>query len=59
VALGLALPGIAAERAILVLDRPGSTEAQTDSKAHITIAHETLSPVLSSMPDDLKLVLMT
>jgi Ca-activated chloride channel family protein len=59
VALGLALPGIAAERAIIVLDGSGSMWAQIESKARITIARETLSSVLSSVPDDLELGLMT
>jgi hypothetical protein len=59
VALGLALPGIAAERAIIVLDGSGSMWAQIEGKARITIARETLSSVLSSMPDDLELGLMT
>lgn len=59
VALGLALPGIAAERAIIVLDGSGSMWAQIEGKARITIARETLSSVLSSMPADLELGLMT
>ncbi|UJW86597.1 vWA domain-containing protein [Devosia sp. SL43] len=58
-ALGLALPAIAAERAIIVLDGSGSMWAQIDGKARITIARETLASVLSSLPDDLELGFMT
>lgn len=58
-ALGLAFPAIAAERAIIVLDGSGSMWAQIDGKARITIARETLDSVLSSLPDDLELGLMT
>ncbi|QDZ10758.1 vWA domain-containing protein [Devosia ginsengisoli] len=58
-ALGLALPALAAERAIIVLDGSGSMWAQIDGKARITIARETLHEVLSTLPDDLELGFMT
>lgn len=58
-ALGLALPAVAAERAIIVLDGSGSMWAQIDGKARITIARETLAEVLSTLPDDLELGFMT
>ena len=58
-ALGLALPAVAAERAIIVLDGSGSLWAQIDGKARITIARETLHEVLSTLPDDLELGFMT
>lgn len=58
-ALGLALPAVAAERAIIVLDGSGSMWAQIDGKARITIARETLAAVLATLPDDLELGLMT
>src|SRR5215217_2734456 len=58
-ALGLALPAVAAERAIIVLDGSGSMWAQIDGKARITIARETLHKVLSTLPDDLELGFMT
>ena len=58
-ALGLALPAIAAERAIIVLDGSGSMWAQIDGKARITIARETLREVLATLPDDLELGFMT
>ncbi|HEY0032731.1 MAG TPA: VWA domain-containing protein [Devosia sp.] len=56
---GLAMPAIAAERAIIVLDGSGSMWAQIDGKARITIARETLSSVLADLPDDLELGFMT
>ena len=58
-ALGLALPAVAAERAIIVLDGSGSMWAQIDGKARITIARETLHEVLATLPDDLELGFMT
>jgi Ca-activated chloride channel family protein len=58
-ALGLALPAVAAERAIIVLDGSGSMWAQIDGKARITIARETLHEVLATPPDDLELGFMT
>ncbi len=58
-AVGLALPAIAAERAIIVLDGSGSMWAQIDGKARITIARDTLSSVLADLPDDLELGFMT
>lgn len=59
VVLGLAVPSFAAERAIIVLDGSGSMWAQIDGKARITIARETLGAVLSELPGDLELGLMT
>lgn len=58
-ALALAVPVMAAERAIIVLDGSGSMWAQIDGKARITIARETLASVLATLPDDLELGLMT
>ncbi|WP_240229622.1 vWA domain-containing protein [Devosia lacusdianchii] len=58
-ALGMALPAVAAERAIIVLDGSGSMWAQIDGKARITIARETLASVLATLPDDLELGFMT
>lgn len=57
--LALMVPVTAAERAIIVLDGSGSMWAQIDGEARITIARDTLSEVLSTMPDDLELGLMT
>lgn len=58
-ALGLAFPAVAAERAIIVLDGSGSMWAQIEGKARITIARETLSSVLATLPDELELGFMT
>ena len=58
-ALGLALPAVAAERAIIVLDGSGSMWAQIEGKARITIARETLASVLQTLPEDLELGFMT
>lgn len=58
-ALGLAFPSLAAERAIIVLDGSGSMWAQVDGEARITIARETLSSVLAELPADLELGFMT
>ncbi|ODT68226.1 MAG: hypothetical protein ABS75_21440 [Pelagibacterium sp. SCN 63-23] len=58
-ALGLAFPALAAERAVIVLDGSGSMWAQIEGKARITIARETLSSVLASVPGELELGLMT
>lgn len=58
-ALGLALPAVAAERAIIVLDGSGSMWAQIEGKARITIARETLHEVLATLPDDLELGFMS
>jgi len=58
-ALGLALPAVAAERAVIVLDGSGSMWAQIDGKARITIARETLAAVLSNLPGDIELGLMS
>ncbi|KKC33560.1 hypothetical protein WH91_07595 [Devosia psychrophila] len=57
-ALSFALPAVAAERAIIVLDGSGSMWAQIDGKARITLARETLHKVLATLPDDLELGLM-
>ncbi|MVS98577.1 vWA domain-containing protein [Devosia marina] len=59
VALGLAAPSLAAERAIIVLDGSGSMWAQIDGEARISIARETLSSVLADLPGDLELGLMS
>ena len=56
--LGLAMPVLAAERAIIVLDASGSMWAQIDGKARITIARETLDSVLSTLSPDIELGLM-
>ena len=58
-ALGLAFPATAAEKAIIVLDGSGSMWAQIEGEARITIARETLASVLSELPADLELGLMT
>jgi len=58
-ACGLALPAMAAERAIIVLDGSGSMWAQIDGTARITIARETLDGVLATLPEDLELGFMT
>lgn len=58
-ALAMAAPVTAAERAIIVLDGSGSMWAQIDGEARITVARDTLSEVLFTMPDDLELGLMT
>lgn len=57
--LGLVLPAVAAERAIIVLDGSGSMWAQIDGEARITIARETLASVLATLPADLELGFMT
>lgn len=59
VALALALPSAAAERAVIVLDGSGSMWAQIEGEARITIARQTLQSVLSTLPEDLELGLMT
>lgn len=58
-ALSFVLPTAAAERAIIVLDGSGSMWAQIDGTARITIARETLTDVLQSLPKDLELGFMT
>src|SRR6218665_1186747 len=58
-ALGLALPAIAAERAIIVLDGSGSMWAQIDGKGGISMGRETLHEVLATLPGDLELGFMT
>jgi Ca-activated chloride channel family protein len=57
--LGLAVPALAAERAIIVLDGSGSMWAQIEGEARITIARETLSSVLADLPAELELGFMT
>ena len=57
--VGLAMPVLAAERAIIVLDASGSMWAQIEGKARITIARETLESVLSTLSPDIELGLMT
>ncbi|MEM7059713.1 MAG: VWA domain-containing protein [Pseudomonadota bacterium] len=54
----LALPAIAAERAIIVLDASGSMWGQIDGKAKIEIARKTLGQVLGGLPSDLELGLI-
>lgn len=49
----------AADRAIIILDGSGSMWAQIDGEARISIARETLADVLSEVPDDLELGLMS
>src|SRR5690606_15591853 len=58
-ALALSATAVAAEKAIIVLDGSGSMWAQIDGEARITIARDTLSEVLSTVPADLELGLMT
>ena len=57
--VGLAMPVLAVERAIIVLDASGSMWAQIEGKARITIARETLDSVLSTLSPDIELGLMT
>jgi Ca-activated chloride channel family protein len=59
VSLGWVAPTVSAERAIIVLDGSGSMWAQIDGVARITIARETLADVLTGLPEDLELGLMT
>ncbi len=54
-----AAPSLATDRAIIVLDGSGSMWAQIDGEARISIARETLSEVLSGLPETLELGLMT
>ena len=56
--IGLALPALAADRAIIILDASGSMWAQIDGKARIEIARETLKTVLAGVPADLELGFM-
>jgi Ca-activated chloride channel family protein len=58
-ALAFIAPVVAAERAIIVLDGSGSMWAQIDGEARISIARDTLSKVLSTMPAEIELGLMT
>src|ERR1700710_1260094 len=54
----LALPALAADRAIIILDASGSMWAQINGKARIDIARETLKTVLAGVPADLELGFM-
>ena len=56
--LGFAMPALAADRAIIILDASGSMWAQINGKARIDIARETLQTVLAGVPDDLELGFM-
>ncbi|MEO9228892.1 MAG: VWA domain-containing protein [Devosia sp.] len=56
--LGLALPALAADRAIIILDASGSMWAQINGKARIDIARDTLKTVLAGVPSDLELGFM-
>src|SRR5689334_18088360 len=57
-ALGFALPALAADRAIIVLDASGSMWAQIDGKSRIEIARDTLKQVLAGVPAELELGFM-
>ncbi|MBK8084786.1 MAG: VWA domain-containing protein [Devosia sp.] len=59
IALGVAVPAAAADRAIIILDGSGSMWAQIEGKARIEIARETLDRVLSGVPVELELGLMS
>ena len=50
--------GLAADRAIIVLDASGSMWGQIDGKPKLEIARETLRTVLQSVPADMELGLM-
>ncbi len=54
-----AMPALAAEKAIIILDGSGSMWAQIDGKARIEIARETLNKVLEGVPEDLELGFMS
>lgn len=56
--VGFALPALAADRAIIILDASGSMWAQINGKARIDIARETLKTVLAGVPADLELGFM-
>jgi Ca-activated chloride channel family protein len=51
----LAMPALAADRAMIILDGSGSMWAQIDGKARISIARDTLRDVLREVPSDLEL----
>ena len=53
-----AVPALASERAIIVLDASGSMWAQIDGKARIAIARDTLQQVLADVPAELELGFM-
>lgn len=57
-ALALAMPAVAAEKTIIVLDASGSMWAQVDGKSRIDIARETLRDVLKGVPPGLELGFM-
>ena len=50
--------GLAADRAIIVLDASGSMWGQIDGRPKVDIARETLRTVLQSVPADMELGLM-
>ena len=50
--------GLAADRAIIVLDASGSMWGQIDGRPKVDIARETLRTVLQSVPSDMELGLM-
>lgn len=54
-----AMPTLAAEKAIIILDGSGSMWAQIDGKARIEIARETLNQVLAGVPEELELGFMS
>ena len=56
--LGLTSPGIAADRAIIVLDASGSMWGQIEGRPKLEIARETLRKVLGDVPAGLELGLM-
>ena len=57
--LAFAMPTLAAEKAIIILDGSGSMWAQIDGKARIEIARETLNKVLAGVPGELELGFMS
>ncbi|MEO6015056.1 MAG: VWA domain-containing protein [Devosia sp.] len=56
--IGLSLPALAADRAIIILDASGSMWAQIDGKARIEIARDTLKQVLEGVSPELELGFM-
>ena len=50
--------GLAADRAIIVLDASGSMWGQIDGRPKVEIARETLRTVLQTVPSDMELGLM-
>lgn len=53
-----ALPAVASQRAIIILDASGSMWAQIDGKTRIEIARDTLKEVLAGVPAELELGFM-